>query len=109
MKLINAYYEFINLPYNSYPRNIVAISFTRATGISSARYIFFFSPLLLRFRRSLLVLRCRQDRLGRGSSPRDWDQRKNYQGSERGPGFGPAGDLPHVNKDRASVARSYPA
>lgn len=48
--------------------------------------------------------------LGRGSSPRDWDQRKNYQGSERGgPGFGPVGDLPHVNKDRASVARSCPA
>lgn len=27
----------------------------------------------------------------------------------RGPGFGPVGDLPHVNKDRASVARCCPA
>lgn len=49
MKLINAYYEFINLPYNSYPRNIVAISFTRATGISSARYIFFSLPFFFAF------------------------------------------------------------
>lgn len=42
-------------------------------------------------------------------SPRERDQRKNYQGSKRGPGFGPVGDLPHVNKDRASVAWCCPA
>lgn len=42
-------------------------------------------------------------------NPRERDQRKNYQGSKRGPGFGPVGDLPHVNKDRASVAWCCPA
>lgn len=83
--------------------------------------IFFFSttgiPPVIFFssRRSSLVFWCRQGQDGRGGtgegwlSPRERDQRKNYQGSKRSPGFGPVGDLPHVNKDRASVAWCCPA
>ena len=83
------------------------------------------SYLLLRFSRASLsvsygdpedwrvgiVVCCGIERGGRRGrlSPRDGDQRKNYQGSKRGPGFGPVGDLPHVNKDRASLAKPCPA
>lgn len=84
-----------------------ATIFFSTTGIPP---VIFFSS-----RRSSLVFWCRQGQDGGGGtgegwlSPRERDQRKNYQGSKRGPGFGPVGDLPHVNKDRASVAWCCPA
>lgn len=73
------------------------------------RLFFFLLPAVLT--RSLAQTGSGGRRVGRGEwlSPRERDQRKNYQGSKRGPGFGPVGDLPHVNKDRASVAWCCPA
>lgn len=74
-----------------------------------ASVIFFLLPAVLT--RSLAQTGSGGDREYRRGwlSPRERDQRKNYQGSKRGPGFGPVGDLPHVNKDRASVAWCCPA
>lgn len=96
--------------HNSPGRGAAIFFFFRfgATGIRVG--YFFFSS-----RRSSLVLWRRQGQGEAGGyrrgwlSPRERDQRKNYQGSKRGPGFGPVGDLPHVNKDRASVAWCCPA
>lgn len=81
--------------------------FFSTTGIPPV--IFFLLPAVLT--RSLAQTGSGGRRAGRGEwlSPRERDQRKNYQGSKRGPGFGPVGDLPHVNKDRASVAWCCPA
>lgn len=82
--------------------------FFTTTGIPSV--IFFLLPAVLT--RSLAQTGSGEEERGAGRgwlSPRERDQRKNYQGSKRGPGFGPVGDLPHVNKDRASVAWCCPA
>lgn len=86
-------------------------SFFSTTAIPPVIFFFFPPVVLTRF--------LAQTGSGRGRArageeeewlnPRERDQRKNYQGSKRGPGFGPVGDLPHVNKDRASVAWCCPA
>lgn len=81
--------------------------FFSATGIRVG--YFFFPPGGLHSFSGADRVRRRQGVRRGWLSPRERDQRKNYQGSKRGPGFGPVGDLPHVNKDRASVAWCCPA
>lgn len=83
------------------------IFFFSTTGIPSV--IFFLLPAVLTRFLAQTGSGGRKARRGEWLSPRERDQRKNYQGSKRGPGFGPVGDLPHVNKDRASVAWCCPA
>lgn len=63
----------------------------------SAPVIFFPLPAILT--RSLAQTGLGGGRAGGGGewlSPRERDQRKNYQGSKPGPGFGPVGETYHM-------------